>query len=85
MLDFNIIDLIRAGSGDGGVDMNVVVGIVTNIEKKTIAKSKLVDERVAQLEKTVFKNTKEIQNEKNSSDNIKRNVENLKNKMIGKL
>ena len=81
MQDFNIIDLIRAGSGDGGVDMNVVVGIVTNIEKKTIAKSKLVDERVAQLEKTVFKNTKEIQNEKNSSDNIKRNVENLKNKM----
>ena len=33
MQDFNIIDILKANSGEGG-DMNMTLGIISNLEKK---------------------------------------------------
>ena len=55
--------------------MNIILSLVSNIEKKTTAKNKLMDEKIAKIDSNTFKMTKEIQNIKNSQDLNKRQIE----------
>jgi len=76
--DFNIIDLLKINTDGEGGDMNVMLGLVSNIEKKTSAKNKLIDEKITKVDSNCFKMTKDIQNLKNTQDLNKRQIETIK-------
>ena len=44
MQDFNVIDMLKGNAGEGG-DMNVTLGLISNLEKKVNAKIKLLEEK----------------------------------------
>ena len=67
--------MLKVNSGGEGGDMNIILSLVSNIEKKTTAKSKLMDEKIAKIDSNSFKMTKELQNIKNSQDLNKRQIE----------
>ena len=73
--DFNIIDMLKMNSEGEGGDMNVILGLLSNIEKKTNAKNKLIDEKISKVDGNCFKMSKEVQNIKNSQDLNKRQIE----------
>ena len=73
--DFNIIDMLKMNSEGEGGDMNVMLGLLSNIEKKTNAKNKLIDEKISKVDGNCFKMSKEVQNIKNSQDLNKRQIE----------
>ena len=84
--DFNIIDMLKGNSSEGG-DMNVTLGLISNMEKKVNAKIKLLEEKIAKIDSSEFKVEKEAQNIKNSQnlnkrqiEQIKKNIEELNNK-----
>ena len=79
--DFNIIDMLKINSGGEGGDMNVILGLISNIEKKSTSKNKLIDEKLSKIDNNVFKQTKEIQNIKNSQDLNRRQIETNKKLM----
>ena len=62
--DLNIVDMLKGNSGDGG-DMNITLGLISNLEKKTLAKNKLIDEKISKIDSSMFKVEKESQNIKN--------------------
>ena len=84
--DFNIADLLKSNTGaieggqeeGGGVNNNLVLNLISNLEKKFNAKSKATDERLNKLEETNFKLSKETQNLKNAQDGNKRTLNNMK-------
>ena len=76
--DFNIIDMLKLNSSGEGGDMNVILGLISNIDKKTNNKHKLIDEKIAKIDENCFKMTKEVQNIKNSQDLNKRQIETMK-------
>jgi hypothetical protein len=83
MQDFNIADLLKenAKMGDNGEDAqgnNLLLNVVSNLEKKMNAKTKMTDERLNKIEETNFKLVKETQNMKNAQDGNKRTLKNLK-------
>ena len=78
MQDFNIIDLLKANSSGEGGDMNVILGLISNIDKKTNGKHKLIDEKIAKVDENCFKMSKEVQNIRNSQDLNKRQIETIK-------
>ena len=75
--DFNIVDMLKGSSGDGG-DMNVTLGLISNLEKKANAKYKLIDDKISKIDSSTFKMEKETQNIKNSQDLNKRQIEQIK-------
>ena len=75
--DFNIIDLLKSNTEEGS-DMNIVLGLISNAEKKANAKHKLIDEKIAKIDEKCFKMTKDVQNFKNSQDLNKRQFEAIK-------
>ena len=77
MQDFNIIDILKANSGEGG-DMNMTLGIISNLEKKINGKIKLLEEKISKIDSSSFKVEKESQNIKNSQNLNKRQIEQLK-------
>ena len=79
--DFNIVDMFKLNSGGEGGDMNVMLGLVSNIEKKVTAKNKLMEEKITKTDSNCFKMSKEIQNIKNSQDLNKRQIETNKKQM----
>ena len=78
--DFNIIDLLKANTEEGS-DMNIVLGLISNAEKKANAKHKLIDEKIAKIDENCFKMTKDVQNFKNSQDLNKRQFEAIKQQL----
>ena len=78
--DFNIIDLLKSNTEEGS-DMNIVLGLISNAEKKANAKHKLIDEKIAKIEENCFKMTKDVQNFKNSQDLNKRQFEAIKQQL----
>ena len=83
--DFNIADLLKSnsgGAGDGGEggegNNNIILNLVSNLEKKFNAKSNSTDGRLNKLEEKNFKLIKDTQNLKNSQDGNKRTLNNLK-------
>ena len=78
MQDFNIIDLLKANSGGEGGDMNMTLGIISNLEKKINGKIKLLEEKISKIDSSSFKVEKESQNIKNSQNLNKRQIEQLK-------
>ena len=83
--DFNIADLLKSNSvggvGDGGEgegNNNLVLNLISNLEKKFNAKSNSTDGRLNKLEETNFKLLKDTQKLKNSQDGNKRTLSNLK-------
>ena len=61
--------------GREGGDIYKILSLVSNIEKKTTAKIKLMDEKIAKIDSNTFKMTKEIQNNKNMQDLNKPQIE----------
>ena len=47
--DLNIIDMLKLNVGGEGGDMNIILGLVSNIEKKTNSKNKLMEEKIAKI------------------------------------
>ena len=78
--DFNIIDLLKANTEEGS-DMNIVLGLISNAEKKANAKHKLIDEKIAKIDENFFKMTKDVQNFKKSQDLNKLQFEAIKQKL----
>ena len=83
--DFNIADLLKSNTGGGAADggegegnNNLVLNLISNLEKKFNAKSNSTDGRLNKLEETNFKLLKDTQNLKNSQDGNKRTLSNLK-------
>ena len=76
--DFNIIDMLKLNSGGEGGDMNVILGLISNIDKKTSGKHKLIEEKIAKVDGNCFKMTKDVQNIRNSQDLNKRQIESIK-------
>ena len=83
--DFNIADLLKSNSvggvGDGGEgegNNNLVLNLISNLEKKFNVKSNSTDGRLNKLEETNFKLIKDTQNLKNSQDGNKRTLSILK-------
>ena len=79
--DLNIIDMLKLNEGGEGGDMNIILGLVSNIEKKTNGKNKLMEEKIAKIDGNCFKVTKDVQNIKNSQDLNKRQIETNKKAM----
>ena len=75
--DFNIIDILKGGAGEGG-DTSVALNLISNLEKKFNAKNKLLEEKIAKIDSSCFKIEKEAQNIKNSQTLNKRQIEQLK-------
>ena len=71
--DFNIIDMLKLNSGGEGGDI-----LISNIDKKTNAKNKLIDEKIAKVDENCFKMVKDVQNIKNSQDLNKRQIDTIK-------
>ena len=85
--DFNIADLLKSNIGGGVMDggegegnNNLVLNLISNLEKKFNSKSNSTDGRLNKLEETNFKLLKDTQNLKNSQDGNKRTLSNLKQK-----
>lgn len=78
--DFNIVDLLKANTEEGS-DMNIVLGLISNAEKKANAKHKLIDEKIAKIDQSCFKMTKDVQNIKNSQDLNKRQFDAIKQQL----
>ena len=81
--DFNIADLLKSniggGSGEGGEgNNNLMLNLISNLEKKFNAKSQTTDGRLNKLEETNFKLVKDTQNLKNAKDGNQRSINNLK-------
>ena len=76
--DFNIADLLKSNSAaidggqeeGGGINNNLVLNLISNLEKKFNAKSKATDDRLNKLEESNFKLSKDTQNLKNIQDGI---------------
>jgi len=87
MQDFNIADLLKnnAGIGDeegtGGEvkgNNNLMLNLISNLEKKFNSKSKFTDDRLSKLEEANYKLLKDVQNLKNTLEGNKRNIKSLK-------
>ena len=76
--DFNIIDMLKLNSGGEGGDMNVILGLISNIEKKLNGKNKLLEEKISKVDGNCFKMTKDLQNLKNAQDLNRRQFETIK-------
>ena len=83
MQDFNIADLLKnnAGIGDeegtGGEvkgNNNLMLNLISNLEKKFNSKSKFTDDRLSKLEEANYKLLKDVQNLKNTLEGNKRNI-----------
>ena len=82
MQDFNIAELLKEnakmGDENGGEGNNLLLNLVSNLEKKFNSKSKITDERLNKIEETNFKLVKDSQNLKNAQDGNKRSIKSLK-------
>ena len=83
--DFNIADLLKANTeimegveGEGGPNNNLILNLISNLEKKFNNKSKITDERLNKIEETNYKLSRTTQNVKNAQDSNKRTMNNLK-------
>ena len=72
--------LLKANTEEGS-DMNIVLGLISNAEKKANAKHKLIDEKIAKIDQSCFKMTKDVQNIKNSQDLNKRQFDAIKQQL----
>jgi len=75
--DFNIYDLFKSNSSDGG-SSDVSVILVQNLEKKVFKKFEFIDEKSKKQDEENYKLKNEISNVKNLIDTITKNVVNLK-------
>ena len=82
--DFNIADLLKSntlniegGEGEEGGNQ-LILNLVSNLEKKFNAKSKTTDDRLNKLEETNYRLVRDTQNLKNFQDGTKRSINNLK-------
>ena len=82
MQDFNIADLLKEtgkmGDENEGEGNNLLLNLVSNLEKKFNSKSKITDERLNKIEETNFKLVKDTQNLRNAQDGNKRSIKTLK-------
>ena len=60
--------MLKVNVGGERGDMNTILSFVSNIEKKTKEKNKLMNEPKAKIDSNTFKMEKEIQNIKNNQD-----------------
>ena len=66
--DFNVIDLLKGSAVEGG-DMNMTLGLISNLEKKVNAKIKLLEEKLSKIDSNSFKTEKEALNKKTNRGN----------------
>ena len=87
MQDFNIADLLKNNvgigdeeglDGEGKGNNNLMLNLISNLEKKFNSKSKFTDERLSKLEEANYKLSKDVQNLKNTLEGNKRNIKSLK-------
>ena len=70
--------MLKLNSGGEGGDMNVILGLISNIEKKLNGKNKLLEEKISKVDGNCFKMTKDLQNLKNAQDLNRRQFETIK-------
>lgn len=75
--DFNIYDLFKSNSSEGGsTDVSVI--LVQNLEKKVFKKFEFMDEKTKKQDEENYKLKNEISNVKNLIESLSKNVVNLK-------
>ena len=75
MVDFNIIDLLKeANISEGSIDASKI--LVSNLEKKFIKKTQIIDEKIK-------KNEDEMHNLKNEVQNVKNEAQVINTSLIG--
>lgn len=75
--DFNIYDLFKSNSSEGGsTDVSVI--LVQNLEKKVFKKFEFMDEKTKKQDEEGYKLKNEISNVKNMIETLSKNVVNLK-------
>ena len=75
--DFNIYDLFKSNSSEGGsTDVSVI--LVQNLEKKVFKKFEFIDEKTKKQDEESYKLKNEISNVKNLIETLSKNVFNLK-------
>jgi chromosome segregation ATPase len=70
--------MLKLNAGGEGGDMNVILGLISNMEKKLNGKNKLLEEKISKVDGNCFKMTKDLQNLKNTQDLNKRQFETIK-------
>jgi hypothetical protein len=75
--DFNIYDLFKSNSSEGG-SSDVSVILVQNLEKKVFKKFEFMDEKTKKQDEESYKLKNEISNVKNLIETLSKNVVNLK-------
>jgi len=80
MQDFNIYEIFKGNSGDGGsTDIGVI--LAQNLEKKVFKKFEFIDEKGKRSDEEIYRLKAEIGNLKNNNENSIKNIATLKEEL----
>ena len=78
--EFDIVDILNNNSGEVK-DKKVILGLISNLEKKMDNKIKLLEEKITKIDTTVFKTEKDAQDIKNNQNLNKRQIGQIKKQL----
>ena len=78
--EINVIDILKSGS-DEVSDKNVILEVISNLDKKISTKIKFIEEKIKKIDTGAFKVEKEAQNIKNEQILNKRQLDQIKKKI----
>ena len=78
--EINVIDILKSGS-DEVSDKNVILEVISNLDKKISTKIKFIEEKIKKIDTGAFKVEKEAQNIKNEQNLNKRQLDQIKKKI----
>ena len=78
--EFNIIDILKSDAGEG-TDKKLILGLISNFEKKFNMKIKFLEEKISKIDSSGFKMEKDTQNIKNSQNINKRQIDKIKKQL----
>ena len=78
--EFNIIDILKSDTEEG-TDKKLILGLISNLEKKLNMKIKFLEEKISKIYSSGFKMEKDTQNIKNSQNLNKRQIDKIKKQL----
>ena len=79
--DFNIYDIFKNTSNENGGNVDMVTGLIQNLDNKLMKKLSLQDERFKKNESDIYKIKNDTSNALNLSNQTSKNLTNLKEKV----
>ena len=79
--DFNIYDIFKNTSNENGGNVDMVTGLIQNLDNKLMKKLSLQDERFKKNESDIYKIKNDTSNALNLSNQTSKNLTNLKEKI----